>query len=105
MKETWKDLVIKTKIAYLSAIAAFILGWGLTIASFVVPPLGVVADSVLWILGQALVYAASVFGVALFTTNSVRNMKRDIRDFMLDEDRKYHNKEVVEEDYNEIDPL
>lgn len=99
-RETWSDLEIRTKIAYISAIAAFVLGWGLTVASFIVPPLGAVADSVLWILGQALVYAASVFGVALYTVNSVRSMKRDVRDFLRDEDRRFHHNDnlIVEQD-------
>ena len=77
----WKDLDIKTKVAYISAIVAFIAGWGLTIAGFIVPPVGLVSDSVLWILGQALVYSASVFGVALYTTGAVRQMKREIREY------------------------
>lgn len=95
MKEGWKDLEIKTRIAYISAILAFTIGWGLTIASFCVPPLGVIAESTLWVLGQALVYSASVFGVALYTTNAVRGMKRDVREFMAEEQRR---KEIEEED-------
>jgi len=77
----WKDLDIKTRVAYISAVVAFVAGWGLTIAGFIVPPLGLVSDSVLWILGQALVYSASVFGVALYTTGAVKQMKREIRDY------------------------
>ena len=105
MKETWKDLEIKTKIAYISAIIAFIAGWSLTIAGFCVPPVGAVADSILWILGQALLYAASVFGVGLYVTGSVKSMRKNIKDFMVEEDRKYRNNEVAEQDYNDIDPM
>ena len=95
-REPWSSLEIKTKIAYISAIAAFILGWALTIAGFIVPPLGVVGDSVLWILGQALVYSASVFGVGLYVTGAVKHMRSNIHDFMAEEDRKYRLKEEVE---------
>lgn len=34
---------------------------------FFVQPLGEVSDSVLWILGQALIYAGSIFGIATYT--------------------------------------
>ena len=78
----WKDLDVKTKIAYITAIAAFVFGWGLTIAGFCVPPVGAVTESVLWILGQSLVYSASVFGIALYTTGSVKQMKREIRQYL-----------------------
>lgn len=98
MKETWSNLDLKTRIAYITAIAAFIIGWGLTIAGFIVPPVGAVSDSVLWILGQALVYAASVFGVGMYVTGSVKGMKDTIRDFMKDERRRLHQPEMEEVD-------
>lgn len=87
----WKDLDAKTKIAYLTAIAAFIIGWGLTIAGFCVPPVGEIADSLLWILGQALVYCASIFGVSMYTVGSVKGMKREIAEFL-------HKKEEEQEE-------
>ena len=94
MAENWKDINIKDKIAYISAIGAFIIGWGLTIAGFIVPPIGVVTDSVLWVLGQALVYAASVFGVGMYVAGSVRRMKGDIRQFIRDEHRHFQEEET-----------
>lgn len=80
--ESWSDLSAKEKAAIITAFVAFIFGWGLTIAGFVVPPLGEVADSILWILGQALIYAASVFGLTSYFTSETRRMKRDIRDYV-----------------------
>lgn len=97
IRETWGDLDLKTKIAYCTAIAAFVFGWGLTIAGFIVPPLGMVTDSVLWILGQALVYAASVFGVAMYTTGSVKGMKREISHFIEEEHNRTNNSKIEEE--------
>ena len=90
----WKDLDAKTKIAYLTAIAAFIIGWGLTIAGFCVPPVGEIADSLLWILGQALVYCASIFGVSMYTVGSVKGMKREIAEFL-------RKKEIEEQEEEE----
>lgn len=102
---SWESLEVKTKIAYITAIAAFLLGWSLTVAGFVIGA-GVISDSVLWVLGQSLVYAASVFGVGMYVTNSVRAMKRNIRDFMHYEDQRFHNNNpIVEEEGEENDLL
>lgn len=78
----WRDLNIKDKIAISTAIAAFIIGWGLSIAAFIVPPLGTISEGVLWILGQSLVYAASVFGIAGYFSTETLRMKRDLREYM-----------------------
>ena len=80
----WSELDVKTKIAYFTAIIAFCIGWGLTISGFILGA-GVISDSVLWVLGQALVYAASVFGVGMYVGNEVMGMKRSIRRFMRQE--------------------
>ena len=103
MKEKWTELDLKTRIAYITAIVAFILGWCLTIAGFVAPPLGIVSDSVLWVLGQSLVYAASVLGIGMYVTGSVKGMKRAIGEFMSEEVRKYrgHNEVMVDDDNDE----
>ena len=78
MKTKWVDLNIKEKLAILSAIIAFILGWCMSIAGFWIPPIGEVADSILWILGQALLYAASVFGVSAYFRSETVQLKRDM---------------------------
>lgn len=96
-KEKWSHLDIKSKIAYITAVAAFIFGWGLTIAGFCVPPVGMVTDSILWILGQSLVYAASVFGVGLYVASSVRGMKESIGKFMANEKKIIEEEKEVEE--------
>ena len=101
MKEKWTELDLKTRIAYITAVVAFVLGWCLTIAGFVAPPLGIVSDSVLWVLGQSLVYAASVLGIGMYVTGSVKGMKRAIGDFMAEEARKYREHTEVMEDDNE----
>lgn len=78
MKNSWKDLNVKEKIAIVSAILAFIFGWSMSVAGFFLPPIGEVADSVLWILGQALIYAASVFGVSAYFRSETVQLKRDM---------------------------
>lgn len=77
MKVTFKDLNIKEKLAIVSACAAFICGWTLTgIAAFV--PLLLSEQSILWILGQSMTYAAAVFGVSMYFNAEARIMKHDI---------------------------
>lgn len=77
MKQNWDDLNIKEKLSIASACLAFIAGWTLTgLAAFV--PILLSEQGVLWILGQALIYSASVFGVALYFKAESVQMKHDI---------------------------
>lgn len=82
LMEKWKDLDVKNKVAIITAIVAFLIGWGLTIAGFWVPPVGEVADSILWILGQSLVYAASVLGIGMYVGGEVKRLKGEVRNYM-----------------------
>ena len=93
--ESWSDLSAKEKAAIITAFIAFILGWGLTVAGFIVPPIGEVADSILWILGQALIYAASVFGITSYFTSETKKMRKDIKDY-VERRIKEENEEEVE---------
>lgn len=102
-KEKWSTLDLKTRIAYITAIVAFTIGWGLTIAGFCLPPVAVVADSILWILGQALLYAASVLGIGMYVTGSMKGMKRSIAHFMREEHKRL--KEEVEEEIDGEDEV
>ena len=74
----------KQRIAYWTAIIAFVFGWGLTIAGFIVPPTGEVSGSVLAVLGEAMVYTASVLGITLYFSNEMLKFKRDTRKYLND---------------------
>ena len=77
MKTTWNDLGIKEKLAIGSACGAFALGWLITgLAAFV--PLLISEQGVLWILGQSLVYTASVFGVSAYFKSEAVQLRRDM---------------------------
>jgi hypothetical protein len=76
----------RQRAAYWTAILAFVIGWGLTIAGFIVEPLGEVSGSVLAVLGEAMVYAASVFGVTLYFNHQMQKFRADTRAF-LEEDK------------------
>jgi len=51
LRTSLKELTIKERISYIFAALAFIIGWALTIAGFIVPPTGEISGSVLWVLG------------------------------------------------------
>lgn len=87
VRETWKDISIKNKLAIITAIAAFVVGWGLTIAGFIVPPLGEVADSVLFVLGQALIYSASVFGITAYFKSESIQLKKEMKGYLEEKER------------------
>lgn len=72
-----EKLDIKSKFAIGTAVVAFVVGFGLTIAGFLLPPKGEVHDSVLWILGQALIYTASVLGIGMYFNSKLTQL--DIR--------------------------
>lgn len=44
----------------------------LTIAAFIIPPVGEIHDSVLWVLGQSLLYAGGALGIANYAKTSAR---------------------------------
>ena len=56
-------MTFKDWLGVASFIFVMICGWGLTIAGFCVNPLGEVSNSVLWILGQSLIYCSSILGI------------------------------------------
>ena len=67
-------LTIKEIVTLSSAVFAILVGFGLTVAGFIVPPLGIISDSVLWVLGQALVYAGSIFGISTHYSSEVKKL-------------------------------
>lgn len=70
------------RAAVISAIISFLIGWGLTIAGFIVEPTGEVSGSVLAILGEAMVYTASVFGVTLYFKGQMAKFREDTRRYL-----------------------
>lgn len=59
----------------IAAIIAFLVGIGLTVAGFCVPPVGVISGSVLTALGELLTFFASVFGIGKFTEVQIEKIK------------------------------
>ncbi len=65
-KETRQDLQIW------SALAMLMFGCSLTVAGFVVPPLGVISDSVLLVLAQCFIYAGSALGIDYYINMKIK---------------------------------
>ena len=56
-------------------LASFIIGWAITIAGFIVPPLGVIDNSVLIVLGQSLTFVSAGLSIKCWT--DIQNTKID----------------------------
>lgn len=59
-KETRENLQVG------SALGMLALGMALTVAGFIVSPLGEIHESVLGLFAECLIYAGSIFGVAIY---------------------------------------
>lgn len=69
----------RTDIQIWSAVIMLIFGIGLTIAGFIVPPVGVISDSVLWVLAQSLIYAGSALGISVYVQCKFNDIKAEIK--------------------------
>ena len=67
-----KKKTMQDNLSKLSAIGMLMAGVGLTIAGFIVPPLGEISDSVLWFTAQTLIYAGSIFGVKVYIDHQLK---------------------------------
>ena len=61
-----------------SALFMLISGVALSVAGFIVPPVGEISDSVLWFTSQCLIYAGSMFGVGVYINNKFRDLKETL---------------------------
>ena len=70
-----KKLSNTASVRNTTILASFILGWVITIAGFIVPPLGVIDNSVLIVLGQSLTFVAA--GLSIKGWTDIQNTKID----------------------------
>ena len=88
MDNKTKKMTYKDKLAVWTASVSFFLGWALVVINFFMDPVGAIADSSLWILGQALLYCGGVIGIAQYAKNEINKIK-------------YHVGMETDEDYKE----
>ncbi len=62
--------------ATLSAATTLCVGYGLAIAGFVVPPQGLIDESVLFYTAQTFIYAGSVLGVNVVIDGKISRLRR-----------------------------
>lgn len=67
-KETKEEIQIFTAVGMLFA------GVGLSIAGFIVAPMGQIHDSVLWLFAQCLIYAGSIFGIGIYVNGKFNGL-------------------------------
>lgn len=67
-KETKEDVQVCTAVGMLAA------GVLLSVAGFIVAPMGQIHDSVLWFFAQCLIYAGSIFGVATYVNTKFNHL-------------------------------
>lgn len=85
----------KDSVATWSAVGMLAFGVGITTAGFIIPPSGEIHDSVLWVLGQTLIYSGSIFGITLYTKHKLGQIEETIAN------RLPKNKNIKNEDYQE----
>lgn len=70
-KSTWKTI-----ITWIAAVAAFVIGMGLAVAGFMVPPEGVISGSVLTLVGETMTFFGAVFGIGEYTKIQLAKLRR-----------------------------
>ena len=88
---------IKENITYGSALFMLAFGVILTTAGFIIDPAGQVHDSVLYVLGQCLIFAGSVMGVSAYTTGRLRHIENSVKRDIDNRFRAYERGEQREE--------
>ena len=68
----------RTKYQVYSALAMLLAGGALSVAGFLVPPVGEISDSVLWFFAQCLIYAGSIFGVSIYVQSKFTELKEEM---------------------------
>lgn len=69
----------KEAIQYATAVGMLVAGLALTVASFVVAPVGEISDGVLYVLAQCLIYAGSIFGIGIYVNKKFDGLSRQIQ--------------------------
>ena len=66
----------KDTVAVVSAVSMLAFGALLCIVGFFVNPIGIIDNSVLWVLGQCLMYAGGIFGISMYVKKEVQDELR-----------------------------
>ena len=62
----------KDTVAVASAVGMLFFGATLCTIGFFISPMGIIDNSVLWVLGQCLMYAGGIFGISMYVKKEVQ---------------------------------
>ena len=62
-----------------------ISGVAMSVAGFIVPPLGEISNSVLYFCAQCLIYAGSIFGVGIYVRSKFDEINKEINNKLNNE--------------------
>lgn len=96
--QKWTELSFKDKLSYTFAVVCFILGWIITFIAFFIDPIGTVADSILWILGQSLLFSGSIIGIGQYYNAQTQNFKYEVKKWITSKDRSKESLDEIEEE-------
>ncbi len=65
----------KENVQIMTAVGMLVIGSALSVAGFIVPPVGEISDSVLWFFAQCLIYAGSIFGITIYVSSKIGSME------------------------------
>lgn len=71
---------MKLKFQLLTSAVLIIVGCGLLIAGFCVPPVGIIDSSVLIAFGEILTFVGAIFGIDYTYRFKVSNNKNELKD-------------------------
>lgn len=80
----------KEKIQYSTAVIMIVSAVALAFICFFLNHYKI-ADSVLWYIAQALVYAASIFGISLAINTKMGQVRNDVKQYVDNELNKHNN--------------
>ena len=94
-KEEVKRINDTTWVRKTTILVSFALGWLITIAGFIAPPMGVVDNSVIIILGESLTYVGAALGLKEYADRSILLLKSNIEKYGNLENSKENEQEPV----------
>ena len=87
----------KTTAQTVSAFLMLLSGVALNVASFAVPPVGELSNSVMTYMGEALIYAASVFGLTVYVNSCMARLERRVGNNAKQDDRQDDTQDWTED--------
>lgn len=96
-KLKWSDLPFKERLGYIFASVCFLLGWIVTFIAFFIDPIGTVADSILYILGQSLLFSGAIVGIGQYYNAQVQNFKYEVKKFIKNKEKGLNGEEIDED--------